>query len=86
MGIIPEDNLEKDSIPFLLVRLSKIANNPTHHNAADASKLHEEGSSLQQTHPQSPTERQEMEAQVLAWKKRVKLFLRQNENSINHTF
>jgi hypothetical protein len=80
MGIIPEDNIEKDSIPSLLVRLSKIANN------TEASQLYREGSSLQKQTHGSPKEKQEMGAQVLAWKKRVEPFLKQNEVSLNRPF
>jgi hypothetical protein len=74
MGILPKDEIEKDSNPSLLVRLSKIANNPTHHNADQAKKLRDGWRSTL------------TEAQLLAWRKRVKLFLEQNETSINRPF
>jgi hypothetical protein len=79
MGIIPEDNIEKDSVHLLVGRLSKIANNPNHHSADQARKLHDKWSFLQtQPLPKSPTEKQESEAQVLALRKRIELFLKQN--------
>lgn len=64
-----DDNIEKDSIPFLLLRLSKIAEHPTHHSAAKARKLHD-GWRTTLT-----------KAQALAWKKRTKLFLKQEESN-----
>jgi hypothetical protein len=80
MAIPPKDDLEKDTIPLLLVRLSKIvADDPAHGGADNASKFFEEWSFLQtQPHPQSPTEKQAREAQVLALRKRIELFLKQN--------
>jgi hypothetical protein len=74
MAIIPEDNIDRDSTASLRVRLSKIANDTTHHSAAQAKKLHDEWKS------DLP------KAQLLAWRKRVKRFLEQNETTINRPF
>jgi hypothetical protein len=70
MSIIPEDNIEKDSNPSLLVRLSKIAANSTHHSADQAKKLRDVWRSTL------------TKAEVLAWRKRVLPFLKQNETKL----
>jgi hypothetical protein len=61
-GAVTKDDIETDSIPFLLVCLSKIADDSGHHNATKARKLRDEL----------------RDAQVLVWKKQVKKFLKQN--------
>jgi hypothetical protein len=67
MGILSKDEIEKDSNPSLLVRLSAITKIPNHHNADQAARLRDEWRSTL------------TKAEVSAWRKRVKLFLKQNE-------
>lgn len=71
MVLIPEDNIDKDSNPSLLVRLSKIADDSKHRNASDASKLRDGWKSTL------------TKVELLAWRKQVKRFLEQNETKIN---
>ncbi len=75
-----DDAIEEDSMPFLLMRLSKIVDAPNHHGAGEALKLQDEWRATVTKDIQSPEEKQKAEAHVLALKKRIKLFLKQEES------
>jgi len=74
MSILTPDYIEKDSIPLLLKRCSKITDPQ---EAVDkAAKLHGEWSSFLRTEPRSLKEKQKRDSLLLSWKKRAKAFLK----------